>query len=369
MSAPSASRRLALAAATAQAAARAGAAARAREGRGVEPGDRFVLPATADWPVEWVLLEGGENGHLAVPADVHPLVGSRDVELPPGSEAGALRLRCGFPVRLEAGRLAPELRVGALDRITLEKARREVRAGSPASGSEVDDSAAYQEWIRDTVCPAVAAVGGAVRLENGPAARSGWPRAAVLALAASWALVITGALAGWKLWQQSLTGLQRERAAHERTVRAALEGGNRRVARLEETHEREVKRLEERLARLETAPTPARKPLINLPAVKLYPDLLRSEPKPIRLTPKDPSLIVTLSLDEEWSHSAYRVVLTRSGRREPIWKEEGLEPSDGEVTLELPSELLPPGSYRFQVFGRSGNPAEPLAGYGLAIIR
>ena len=66
-----------------------------RRGLPPEPGDVFVLPTTAELPVEWVVLERRSETSgklLVVPADTHPLAGTADVELrerpdrPPSTE-------------------------------------------------------------------------------------------------------------------------------------------------------------------------------------------------------------------------------------------------------------------------------------------
>ena len=85
----------------AMSAASAASAAAARQGpsgaapdRAAEAGDLVVLDATARHPVEWLLLErrSPSGPFLAVPADSHPFLGSRDLEVE--SSTGTLHLRC-----------------------------------------------------------------------------------------------------------------------------------------------------------------------------------------------------------------------------------------------------------------------------------
>ena len=69
-----------------------------RRGRAPEPGEVFVLPETAELPVEWALLERHPMRRdlwLAVPVDVQPLAGSGDVAVPAEALSGPLVLRCG----------------------------------------------------------------------------------------------------------------------------------------------------------------------------------------------------------------------------------------------------------------------------------
>src|SRR5437763_369858 len=82
-----------------------------------EPGDLFVFVETADFPVEWAVLDRqpGDAGRLlAVPADTHPLAGSADVEVSAGEPAGPLSLRCRFGLWLDAARFDPARRTGTL---------------------------------------------------------------------------------------------------------------------------------------------------------------------------------------------------------------------------------------------------------------
>lgn len=368
------SRQLALAGAMADAAARARSATEARAGAPPSAGDRFVLPATADLPVEWVLIEEQAESFLAVPADVHPLVGGADLELPAGSEAGALRLRCGFPVRLGARELAPELRAGAIDRITLEKARRKVREADPrAARSEVDDLSEYRDWIRDTIAPALASVGGAARLQEEPAARPGWRNFSYFRVAASILLLVTSAGAGAAYWGQS----RKTQAAvtRERQTKAQVEvamarereakEGTRRLSQIREEHERQIAGLREKVAQLEKVPS--REPLLNVSVLRLYSDPLRSDPKPRQLSGKAAYFVFVLDLEGEARHPAYRVIVTRQGTSAPVLESDSLTLSESEVSFGLPREQLPPGSYRFQLFGLSGKKAEPLAEHEMAI--
>ncbi len=122
-----------------------------------EPGDLFVLAATADLPVEWAILDGRpERGELlAVPADTNPLAGSGDVEVPATEPGGPLSLRCRFATWLDAGLFKPDLRSGSLAAETVAEARQRVRRlehgpleTSPLA-EEVDAESEYRDWIRD----------------------------------------------------------------------------------------------------------------------------------------------------------------------------------------------------------------------------
>ena len=160
-----------------------------------EPGDLFVLRATADLPVEWAVLdrraEGGEL--LAVPADVSPFAGSADVEVPAMAPGGPLCLRCRFGAWLDAGLFEPGLRSGALAPETVAEARRQVQqveAGTlePSSlAEETDADSEYKDWIREAPERARAlalAVRPAVAREPGSGRWEGYRLAAMFAVLA-----------------------------------------------------------------------------------------------------------------------------------------------------------------------------------------
>jgi len=124
-----------------------------------QPGDLFVLAATADLPVEWAILDrrpGKAAGELlAVPADTRPFAGSADVEVPAELSGGPLSLRCRFGVWLDAALFEPKLRSGALTPDIVAEALqrfRRLEAGdleaSPLA-EEVDADPEYADWIRE----------------------------------------------------------------------------------------------------------------------------------------------------------------------------------------------------------------------------
>lgn len=122
-----------------------------------QPGDLFVLAATADLPVEWAILDrrpGKAAGELlAVPADTRPFAGSADVEVPAELSGGPLSLRCRFGVWLDAALFDPKLRSGALTPDIVAEALqrfRRVESGdleaSPLT-EEVDADPEYADWL------------------------------------------------------------------------------------------------------------------------------------------------------------------------------------------------------------------------------
>ena len=137
-----------------------------RRGRAPEPGEIFVLPETAELPVEWVLLEARRKAFLAIPVDTLPLAGSRDFALGPHVLSGPLSLRCGHAVEIAAARLRPELRTGLLDPHSLAAVRslQAALANGTAEvdpmGEEVDRDPEYRDWVEEVLDPARAVMVG-----------------------------------------------------------------------------------------------------------------------------------------------------------------------------------------------------------------
>ncbi|HEY4592169.1 MAG TPA: hypothetical protein VIJ61_07155 [Thermoanaerobaculia bacterium] len=182
------------------------ARARSLSGGPAEPGDLFVLRATADLPVEWAILDRRPGDELlAVPADASPFAGSADVEVPASAPGGPLCLRCRFGTWLDDRLFEPGLRSGSLAPETVAEARQQVRrleAGtlepSPLA-EEVDADSEYRDWLRE-----VPERARGLALEARPAAAwkphpglgGGYPLAATFALLAVglgiWVAVLRG---------------------------------------------------------------------------------------------------------------------------------------------------------------------------------
>lgn len=137
-----------------------------RRGHAPEAGEIFVLPETAELPVEWALLETRPKAFLAIPVDTQPLAGSRDFALGSHVLSGPLSLRCGHAVEINAARLRPELRTGLLDPHSLAAARAlqtALAAGTAAEdpmGEEVDRDPEYRDWVEEVLDPARAVLVG-----------------------------------------------------------------------------------------------------------------------------------------------------------------------------------------------------------------
>lgn len=175
----------------------------ARRGAPPAPGDLFVLPETAELPVEWAILDrdpGPPERLLAVPADANPLAGSADVEVPAGEPGGPLSLRCRHGVWTEPAAFDPKRRTGVLAPAAVEEARRrwrEIERGEPSASSlalEVDVDPEYQDWLADTLAPARTALEARSRTSKRPSGGRvfPFPGSGIHLLAATLAIACVG---------------------------------------------------------------------------------------------------------------------------------------------------------------------------------
>jgi hypothetical protein len=290
-----------------------------RRGQPVGLGDLFVLPATADLPVEWAVLERRPEGGgklLVVPADTNPLAGAADIEVGEEDPGGPLSLRCRFGVWLDTSRFEPELRSGVLSPEAVAEAlqrHREIESGSLAPSplaEEVDADPEYREWIRDVPECAAALAVAASRSVVKRFPSSSWGPAH--ALAAALALVAIG-LSFWVLQLRS-----------------------------------EVDRLSA--------------PVFDLPSVQV--DLGQDVRGGTTLrVPQDAShVLLVLVLDPSLGlepREGYLEILRQSG--EPVWRSSRVRlPPPSDFKLILARRLLPNGDYRVRVYPESGFSAQPL---------
>ena len=123
-------------------------------------GELYVVAATSQMEIEWAVIDVDSEARrcLVVPADLHPLAGNRDLRIGREGRSGALTLRCGFGVWVEAGKLEPDLRTGMLNEEQAEQARNlhEQHPHEQALGSisEDEDSPELEDWTVETLVPA-----------------------------------------------------------------------------------------------------------------------------------------------------------------------------------------------------------------------
>lgn len=368
-----------------------------RRGRPPEPGDLFILPRTAAFPVEWALLDRDPNPPgrlLAVPADANPLLGSADVEIPDSALSGPLSLRCHFGAWLEAPSLTAGKRTGLLEPDLLEQARSHwaalERGEVPASplAFETDVDPEYEDWLNDVLTPARAALTAPAAAEPPlapviPLRRRWTTLGNPYALAASILLMVTLGLAGGMLWQtQRLEDLAIDRTRTEEQLRQEKERLAGELQQADEQHRRELAQREreaeearrkdqERIAdlekRLETGGQV--RPRMNVPFIGLSPrDPVRGDIEAVTLPPEENLLFVILSKTDTRLFASYRLEILQKDNGRKVWSGEGLTASHlNEVSLALPRDLLSPGDYRLNLFGLRDGKAEPVGEYDLRI--
>jgi hypothetical protein len=79
-------------------------------------------------------------------------------------------------------------------------------------------------------------------------------------------------------------------------------------------------------------------------------------------------LFLLLSMTDTRSFASYRLEVAEKDTGRPVWKGEGLKASLlNEISLALPRSVLPPGDYRFRLYGLKDGKAEAVEEYDLRI--
>jgi len=374
-----------------------------RKERPPEPGDLFVLPETADFPVEWAVLElrlGDRSRLLAVPADTNPLAGSADVETLASEPAGPLSLRCRFGLWVDAARFDRARRTAVLDPDAVARAvakRAEIEAGeinaSPLA-YEADADPEYEDWVREVLAPAHSLLSqpalGAERstragiLAPSPVSRRRWTSLGnPYALAAAVLLLVTLGLAGGLVWQtRTIADLAEKRHRSEQELQQERERRSGELRQAEERHRKEIAERDrqaretidqdrQRIGDLETRLQAAGRlrPLVNAPFAYLAPrDPVRGGPDAITLPAGASYLFVILTVADLRSFPEYRLEILSKDSRKPIWATTGLHKTGAtEVSVALPRALLPAGDYRLYLRGVKGGKTEQVGEYEMRI--
>jgi hypothetical protein len=325
----------------------------------VRPGDLFVHPATAAWPVEWLLVRLDGPRCQVVPADTFTAARGSDVTVTADDPAGPLTLRGEHATWVDAGALRPERRTGRVGPDLVERVRFLVGARTSPASSASDPE--LDEWraALDAACAALAAA--APPVERRPGGRL-TPR--LLGLAASVLLVSTVILGGrMARLSRTVDRLERDRAATTAALERA-EGARRSAAARADQLRAQLAAADEAHTR-DTQP-PAPRSLVNVPFLWLTPDeAVRGEMPALTLPPEGELVVLIVPLVEPRRFARYRVELARSG--EVVWQSSDLVPTGvAELSLALPRSLLPPGRYRLQVSGVGGR-TERLATFRFSV--
>jgi len=356
------------------------------EGRGPEPwpGDLFLLPETAAFPVEWLLVERERQGRCRVAAaDATPILGCADVALPPEAAAGPLSVRCAVEAAVEIESLRRGERTGTLAAEDLDRVRRkraELAAGAvadPRLGPQGEPDPEYEDWLDEVLLPARAALSPAPREEPVPERRR--LRTAIVAVALLFLLALLGVSGfAWR-YEQGERQAQKEirrLEAERRQAQAAELREEKELQRVIAEHRQqlqalqaaEAKHMEELRARTAPLPVaPRRTPLqllVNLPYATLYPGETRGAVKEIALPAGTTYLFALLSVGEEPPYPEYRLEVSGQG----AWSVPGLHllPSQ-EVSVALPRALLGDGNYTLRLYGIRGGKSRSVGEYKVRV--
>ncbi len=362
------------------------------------PGDTFLSRHTADFPVEWLVVDATEDGRVqVVPLDDHPLVGSRDLELPESSLGGAGVLRCDLDAWLDASELDPELRTGRLRASEVEAVRRKRRTidkdalEASLLEEEVDGDPEYRRWRADTLRPALASLTEEAKPGEPPESDSselvttltgrGQSRWQILVAAAVLTAIVVPIA-----WQLHRVGRQlsteRTRIAELKQERRELEerlaaaGADREnlaseVERLEaglrqarEASKRALAEQEARLgARLRRALDSS--VVVNVPSFVLA-KLARTRAAGGEAEVINPGgarrLTLTLEVVDPAPYRRYRLRVVNKAGGDALWQTDELVKIGGRwLRLDLPAEFFEAGEYELLIDGLGLGPPQLLA--------
>ncbi len=349
----------------------------ASAGRGPEPwpGDLFVFSETADFSVEWLLVERERRSRCRiVAADTNPLLGQVDLALPPEAPGGPLSVRCAVGLSIEVESLRQGQRIGALAAEDLDRVRqrcREQDAGVLAdsrlgAGGEPDPD--YEDWLDEVLLPALAALSPAVEERVRHERRWGfYGVAAALALLLAFsgvsALAWRSRQAEQRAWREvhRLEGERQRLLVAQRQERAA-------VAAVEAAEARRIADLHK-----EAAPSllATRRPplalLANLAYVSFYPGEARGDLRELPLPSGATYLVVLFYIGQQPPYPEYRLEVIR-GAGGPALDVPGLRPLPSEeVSVALPRAQLPDGVYHLHLDGISGDARKSVGEYEMRI--
>lgn len=333
---------------------RAGSAARGPE---PWPGDLYTLAETADFPVEWLVVERAASGLCRVVAtDTNPALGSADVPVPAELEGGPLSVRCAVSLQVGVETLRRGERTGAVAPEILDPVRRcleELAAGSLDS----DPDPELEDWLAEVLAPARAALLPPDLEAPGPPPRRFGRSAAVAAI-----LLLLATLGGlsalaWRFHRGELQARSEiDRLVHERQA-------------LETEHQRQLAALREAQAAQEQRPAEPPppvsvplQPLINLAYASFYPGETRGALREIAIPDAATHLFLLFYVGDQAPCTEYELEIARRGAAAFTVKELRPLPSQ-EVSVAVPRGQVPDGSYRLRLLGLCGGERRELGAY------
>jgi hypothetical protein len=331
--------------------------------RGPEPwpGDLYGLAETAGFPVEWLVVDRTPSHYRLVAADTNPALGSADVPVPAETEGGPLSVRCTFSVQVGIEILRVGERTGTVAPEVLESVRRrleEIAAGSPAPRLDAPDSG-LEDWLDEVLAPARAALLPPGLEAPGPRHRSG-PRTAMAVAAIFLLLAALGVLSAlsWRFYRGEIQARSEvERLVHERRA-------------LEAEHQRQLAVLRGAqtppLRPPEPPPPPVReplRPLVNLAYASFYPGETRGTLQEIAVPTRATHLFLLFYIGQDPCED-YSLEITRRGAPAASVTVKELRPLySQEVSVAVPREQLPDGSYQLRLNGMCNGERRELGAY------
>lgn len=332
--------------------------------RGPEPwpGDLYMLPETAGFPVEWLVVERTPGHCRLVAADTNPALGSADVPVPAEVEGGPLSVRCGVSLQVGVETLRRGERTGTVAPEVLEPVRRrleELAAGSPAPRLDEPDSG-LEDWLDEVLAPARAAL-----LPAGPG-KPASRRLLGLRMAVAAILLLLAALGwlsalSWRFHRGELQARHEvQRLVQERRSLAA-------------EHQRQLASLREAQAQARRPPEPPEppppapaplQPLVNLAYHSFYPGETRGTLREIAVPSQATHLFLQFYIGQE-PCDEYGLEIAHRGASAASLTIKGLRPLSGQevVSMAVPRTQLPDGSYQLRLYGMCDGERRELGDY------
>jgi hypothetical protein len=307
----------------------------------------YALAETAGLPVEWLVVERAASGSCRiVAADTNPALGNADVPVPAELEGGPLSVRCAVSLQVGVETLRRGERTGIVTPEILDPVRRcleELAAGSLDAAPDPE----LEDWHAEVLAPARAALLPPALKASGPPPRRFSRSAAVAAIL--FLLATLGGLSAlaWQFHRGELQARSEiERLLHDRQ---ALETEHQRqLAALREAHATQERRPPEQTPPLRE-PLPLQ-PLVNLAYASFYPGETRGEQREIAVPSQATHLFLLFYVGDQDACTKYELEIRRRGASLLTLK--GLKPLPGkEVSVAVPREQLPDGSYQFRLRG------------------
>ncbi len=353
------------------------------------PGDTFVLRETADFPVEWVIVERDLEDVRrlrVVPVDNYPQVGSHDIAVMVDEPGRVANIRCDLDTWLLASSFRPELRSGMLAPEELGHVRRKrdaIASGIVATSlieEDVDSDPEYRRWKDGTLQDALGVLKKSVRprraIMSHPLANR------MLALAASIMLVVSF----WsrhevrQLADQLVVEGQESEQAIE-TLHEDYRGLEKRSSQNAERHEREVAELRQGLDATQRELRAAQSDFsqANVPYSILAYDIQRSSierrgdlelvEQTLELRQGASHVVLILEVVDAEPYDRYRLRILDDTTRKVVWSNDQLVRSGSVVSLSLPASVFELRHYRLVLYGIDGGkePVQLKEGYLLNV--